>query len=109
MVWVDYDGQDACLNTTRERRRSDWHPPVFPNGGRASYPCGVTPNAGRYVVLQRMPTGDWRLVREVDRQPGLPARRSRKQAIREALGREPVDGEVFAVLPRSEWMLGLDH
>jgi hypothetical protein len=44
----------------------------------------------------------------VDRQPGLSARKSRAQAVRE-LGREPTSEEVFAVLPRSEWRLALDH
>jgi hypothetical protein len=27
----------------------------------------------------------------------------------DVLGRELADGEVFAVLPRSEWRLSLDH
>jgi hypothetical protein len=61
------------------------------------------------VVLQQLPTGDWRVVGEVDRRPGLPARKSRGQAVRDVLGREPANGEVFAVLPRSEWRLGVDH
>jgi hypothetical protein len=62
-----------------------------------------------YVVFQQMDGGDWRLIAEVSRRPGLPARRSRGQAVRDALGREPAAGEVFAVLPRSEWRNGLDH
>jgi hypothetical protein len=37
---------------------------------------------------------------EGDRQPGLPARRSRAQAVRDVLGREPTRDEVFAVLPQ---------
>jgi hypothetical protein len=69
----------------------------------------VSPNAGRYVVLQQVPSGDWRVLGEVGRRPGLPARKSRAQAVRDALGREAEDGEVFAVLPRSEWRLSLDH
>jgi hypothetical protein len=69
----------------------------------------VSPNAGKYVVLQQTATGDWRAVAEVDRRPGLPARRSRAQAVRDALGRDAAGGEVFAVLPRSEWQLALDH
>ena len=35
-----------------------------------------------------------------------PASRVR-DAVVDVLGREPTDGEVFAVLPRSEWRLGL--
>jgi hypothetical protein len=61
-----------------------------------------------YVVLQRVGEDEWRVVGEVARRPGLPARRSREQAVRDALGRDPADGEAFAVLPRSEWRLSLD-
>ncbi len=64
---------------------------------------------GGYVVLQQVRGDDWRVLGEVDRQPGLPARKSRAQAVRDVLGREPARGEVFAVLPRSEWRLALDH
>jgi hypothetical protein len=68
----------------------------------------MTLGRGGYVVLQQVGDG-WRVVGEVDRRPGLPARKSRAQAVRDVLGREPADGETFAVLPRSEWRLGLDH
>jgi hypothetical protein len=69
----------------------------------------MSPNAGRYVVLQQFGAGEWRVLGEVDRRPGLPARKSRAQAVRDVLGREPADDEVLAVLPRSEWRLSLDH
>jgi hypothetical protein len=69
----------------------------------------VSPDAGRYVVLQQLKPEEWRLLGEIGRRPGLPARTSRAQAVRDVLGREPRDGETFAVLPRSEWRLGLDH
>jgi hypothetical protein len=69
----------------------------------------VSPNAGKYVVLQKTAAGDWRVLAEVHRQPGLPARKGRRQAVRDALGREPRDDEVFAVLPRSEWRLSLEY
>ncbi len=68
----------------------------------------MSPSAGAYVVLQQLREGHWRVVGEVDRRPGLPARKSRAQAIHDVLGREPLDSEVFAVLPRSEWRLSLD-
>ncbi len=64
-------------------------------------------NLGGYVVLQKLGDDDWRLLGDVDRRPGLPARKSRARAVVDVLGREPTDGEVFAVLPRSEWRLGL--
>lgn len=69
----------------------------------------MSPDAGRYVVLQQRGPEEWRVLGEVGRRPGLPARKSRGQAVRDVLGREPRDGESFAVLPRSEWRLGLDH
>ena len=62
-----------------------------------------------YVVFQQLKGGDWRLVGEIRRRPGLPARRSRAQAVRDVLGREPKPDESFAVLPRSEWRVGRDH
>jgi hypothetical protein len=68
----------------------------------------MSPSRGGYVVQQVR--GDaWRVLGDVDRQPGLSARKSRAQAVRDALGREPTSEEVFAVLPRSEWRLALDH
>jgi len=69
----------------------------------------VSPDAGRYVVLQRVAPEEWRVIGEVGRRPGLPARRSRGQAIQDVLGREPRTDEHFAVLPRSEWQLSLKH
>jgi hypothetical protein len=63
---------------------------------------------GGYFVFQRVGE-DWRILGEVARRPGLPARRSRAQAVRDALGREPEQGEEFAVLQRSEWRNALDH
>ena len=69
----------------------------------------MSPNAGGYVVLQQLGADDWRVLGDVDRRPGLPARRSRAQAVRDVLGREPAGDEVFAVLPRSEWRLSLDQ
>ena len=68
----------------------------------------MSPSAGGYVVLQRSSADEWRVLGEVARRPGLPARRSRAQAVRDVLGREPAEDEVFAVLPRSEWRLSLD-
>jgi hypothetical protein len=64
---------------------------------------------GGYVVFQQTGADRWRLLGEANRRPGLPARKSRGQALRDVLGREPKQGEVFAVVPRSEWRVGLDH
>jgi hypothetical protein len=61
------------------------------------------------VVLQQTGPDEWRVLGEADRRPGLTARKSRAQTVRDVLGREPAEDEVFAVLPRSEWRVGLDH
>jgi len=74
-----------------------------------NYDRPVSAGPGAYVVFQRLREDDWRSIGEVDRRPGLPARKSRGQAIRDVLGREPQEDEVFAVLPRSEWRLSLDY
>ena len=65
--------------------------------------------SGTYVVFQRVGESDWRVIGEVSRRPGLPARKSRGQAVRDVLGREPAPGEAFSVLQRSEWRNALDH
>jgi hypothetical protein len=59
--------------------------------------------------LEQVRPDEWRLIGEVARRPGLPARKSRAQAVRDVIGREPEQAEVFAVVPRSEWRVGLDH
>jgi hypothetical protein len=68
-----------------------------------------SPKHSGYIVLQQVGADEWRLLGEADRRPGLAARRSRAQAVRDVSGREPGADEVFAVLPRSEWRNGLDH
>jgi hypothetical protein len=59
--------------------------------------------ASGYVVLHEAGAGHWVVVGDVDRRPGFTARNSRVQAVRDAIGREPAEDEVYAVLPRSEW------
>ena len=63
------------------------------------------PGAGGYVVLREADGGHWVAVGDVDRRPGLTARKSRGQAVKDAIGREPAEGEAYAALPRSEWRL----
>lgn len=58
-------------------------------------------------MLQQLRPDEWRVIGEVGRRPGLPARRSSSLAIPDVLGREPRADERFAVLPRSEWRLSL--
>jgi len=61
-----------------------------------------------YVVLREVAKDTWQVVGEVERRPGLPARRGRAKAVEDALGRPPSEGERFAAIPRSEWRVGLD-
>jgi hypothetical protein len=46
--------------------------------------------------------------REVDRRPDY-RRGSHGRRVRDLIGREVEEREVFAVVPRSEWRNGLDH
>jgi len=62
-----------------------------------------------YVVLKEVGGGRWELVGEVDRRPGLPARKARAQAVLDATGGEAEPDVGYAVLPRSEWRCALDH
>ena len=68
-----------------------------------------SPRHGGYVVLQHVRGDEWHMIGEADRRPGLSARKSRSQAVRDVIGRDVTVGEVFAVVPRSEWRNGLDH
>jgi hypothetical protein len=61
-----------------------------------------------YIVLKEVAKETWEVVGEVERRPGLPARRGRARAVADAICREPRDGERYAVIPRSEWRNGCD-
>jgi hypothetical protein len=62
-----------------------------------------------YVVLRQVGANRWELVGQADRRPGLPARKSRAQAVLDATGGKTKPGEVYAAVPRSEWRVALDH
>jgi hypothetical protein len=61
-----------------------------------------------FVVLRQEGADVWRVVGEVDRKPGLTARKARAQAIQDATTGEAKRGEVYRVILRSEWAIGLD-
>ena len=69
---------------------------------------GVRRPRPTYVVLEEITSGTWRILGEVQRRPGLPARRGRAQAVADALGHEPSEGARYAVIPLSEWRNGCD-
>ncbi len=67
------------------------------------------PGKPSYVVLRQTAPGAWELAGEVERRPGQTARNARARAIRDAIGREPADGEVYAAVLRSEWRIAFEH
>ncbi len=67
------------------------------------------PTAPGYVVLRQVGDGRWEMVGEARRKPGLTARAARAQAIRDAVGGDINDDEVYVAVLRSEWRIGLDY
>ena len=61
-----------------------------------------------FVVLRHAGGDEWRLVAEVPRRRGLPARAARSAAILEASGGSAHAGEVYAAVLRSEWRVAQD-
>jgi hypothetical protein len=47
--------------------------------------------------------GHWHVVGDVDRRPGLTAKASRVQAVKDATNGTAGEGDVYAAVPRSEW------
>jgi hypothetical protein len=68
-----------------------------------------TPTPPGYVVLRQVGEGQWEMVGEARRRPGLTARAARAQAIRDAVGGEIDDDDVYVAVLRSEWRIGLDY
>ena len=63
------------------------------------------PALPRFVVLRQTASGQWQLLGEVRRKPGLAARAARTQAIMEATGGRAKAGEIYAAVLRSEWLV----
>jgi hypothetical protein len=61
-----------------------------------------------FVVLRRVKGETWKLLGEVPRRRGLPARKARTQAILDATGGRARAGEEYAAVLRSEWRVALD-
>jgi hypothetical protein len=56
-----------------------------------------------FVVLREVGDRHWRVVGEADRRPGQSAELAWAQAVQEVTGRAAGEGEVYAVVLRSEW------
>jgi len=61
-----------------------------------------------FFVFRKLDGDRWEMVGEADRRPGLPARKARAQAIRDAAGPEFREGETYAAVLRSEWRIALE-
>jgi hypothetical protein len=61
-----------------------------------------------FVVLRQVADGEWRLLGEVPRKRGLPARAARTQAILDATDGAARGGETYAAVLRSEWRVAMD-
>ena len=66
------------------------------------------PAAPAFVVLRQVGEDNWRLLGEVPRKRGLPARAARTQAILDATNGTAKSGEVYAAVLRSEWRIAMD-
>ena len=62
----------------------------------------------RFVVLRQVGAGEWKLLGEFERRPGLTARAARSAAIAEATDGKAKEGDVYAAVLRSEWRVALD-
>ena len=62
-----------------------------------------------FVVLRQLDDDTWKMVGEVPRRAGLPARKARAQAVADATGGEAAPGDCYAAVLRSEWRIALDH
>jgi hypothetical protein len=60
------------------------------------------------VVLRLLGDGQWQLLGEVRRRPGITARAARSAAISEVTGGTAGPGEVYAAILRSEWLVAQD-
>jgi hypothetical protein len=66
------------------------------------------PSPPGFMVLHQIASGQWLLLGEVQRKPGLTARAARTQAILDATAGAAKPGEVYAAVLRSEWLIAQD-
>jgi hypothetical protein len=61
-----------------------------------------------FFVLQQVSDGSWRMLGEVPRRRGLPARAARTRAIMDATDGAAKAGDVYAAVLSSEWRIAQD-
>ncbi|HST18589.1 MAG TPA: hypothetical protein VLK36_13030 [Gaiellaceae bacterium] len=81
---------------------------VAGRGTMAGESGAARPSAAAFVVLRESRNGTWKLLGEVPRRRGLPARAARSRAILDATGGRAKPGEVYAAVLRSEWRVAQD-
>jgi len=69
---------------------------------------GTQRPAPGFVVLQELADGTWKLLGEVPRRRGLPARAARSRAVLDATHGKADKGGVYAAVLRSEWRVAMD-
>jgi hypothetical protein len=69
---------------------------------------GKQASAPGFVVLHQLPEGQWRMLGEVPRKRGLPARAARSREIFDAIKGAAKAGEVYAAVLSSEWCIAMD-
>jgi hypothetical protein len=72
-----------------------------------SKPRTSPPHPG-YIVFRQVGPDTWQMLGEVARRPGMPARKSRAQAVVDITGGQAREDEVYVALPRSEWRNAAD-
>jgi hypothetical protein len=66
------------------------------------------PSPPTFVVLKQSGADTWKVVGEVRRRPGLPARAARAQAVEDATKGKAKPGEVYGAILRSEWRIAFE-
>jgi hypothetical protein len=61
-----------------------------------------------FVVLKKAGAETWKVIGEVRRQPGLPARAARARAVEDATKGKAKPGEVYGAILRSEWRIAFE-
>ena len=61
-----------------------------------------------FVVLRQLENGNWEVIGEFARRPGLTSKAARTRAILEATQGEAKAGDSYAAVLKSEWKIGMD-
>jgi hypothetical protein len=68
----------------------------------------TTPSKPSFVVLKEVAKDTWKVLGEIERRPGLPAKAARARAIEEATRGKAKPGERYRAVLRSEWRIAAE-